>query len=169
MSLLDNFTVTETERENLKDGDYIGIIRSISEKMDKYGAYINIEWELIDPLVVAGRLENERFYIGSYDQIKKERAVYQFSKFCKQLHNLKVGEKLSRDILIGKKAQITIKNNLADNGNVYQNTINRMLIEDQDHPLDQKGSSMYGGTSVPLVDYIDPIPTGTYNDEVPFG
>lgn len=158
MSLIDNFTVTETERENLKDGEYIGIIRDMSEKVDKYGAYINVEWEIVDPLEVAGRIENERFYIGSYDQIKKERAVYQFSIFCKQLYNLKVGEKLTRDLLIGRKAELTVKNNIADNGRAYQNIVGRKLLEAHQ-------AIMYGSINIST----EPdIPSGTYNDEVPF-
>ncbi len=155
-----NYTITETKRDNLHDGDYTAIVKGIEEKMDKYGSFIQIEEEIVDPAAHYGRIEYERFYIGAYDQTKKERAVYQFSRFCKQLSGLETGDVLTDDDLIGKKFILTIKNNIGNDGKIYQNTVNRVLI-----PSTTEETIQYGGLSIPQ----EPVQSNKpLNDEVPF-
>jgi len=159
------FKIVQTDRENLLDGDYVAVIRSMEEKTDKYGDYILVEEELLSPVDVQGRIEYERFYIGSYEQIKKERAVEQFSIFCKQLSTLKDGDVLKSEHLIGKKFIKTIKNNTANNGKVYANTVGRLLIEDSIDRASAIQTVLYGKIAIPKAEATGEWPI---EDEVPF-
>jgi hypothetical protein len=124
------YRITETERENLLDGDYVAVIKKVEEKMDKYGSYFEVEEELLSPVDVEGRREFERFYTGAYDEDKKRKSEWAFSKLCKQLLPLKTGEILKIEHLVGKHFIKTVKNNIGTSGRAYQNTVSRILIED---------------------------------------
>ena len=164
-----NFTIVETERENLPNGDYTAIVRSVEEKMDKYGSYVEVQHEILDPVQYIGRTEYERFYIGSYETVKQGRAKWQFSVLCKQLTGLKTGEALTEGNLVGKKFILTIKNNEADNGKVYQNTENRRLLPNQDEEpavtTVAPSPTMYGNIEITPQVLSNAWPI---NDDVPF-
>lgn len=167
-----NWTITETKKENLIDGDYIVELKNIEEKMDKYGTYIQIEERIEDPSEYEGRMEYERFYVGAYDQQRKERAVYSFSKYCKQISGLKTGEVTTNAHLLGKRYIKTIKNAISENnGQIYQNTINRILVPTTNKtsnptPTNNSVNTVtYGGISIPQTPSNSAQPL---NDEVPF-
>lgn len=124
------YKITATEKENLLDGDYVAVIKKVEEKMDKYGSYFEVEEELLSPVDVEGRREFERFYTGAYDDDKKIKSGWAFSKLCKQLLPLKTGDLVKVDHLVGKHFIKTVKNNIGTSGRAYQNTVNRILIED---------------------------------------
>jgi hypothetical protein len=132
-----SFIIGETQRENLKDGDYIAVIKNLEEKMDKFGSYFEIEVSILEPNEYSGRVETERFYVGSDDEKKRKMAKWQFSLLCKQLTSLKTGEAITGDKLLNKKFKMTVKNNMSENGKVYQNTVNRVLIESQEYLPEQ--------------------------------
>ena len=160
-----SFIVGETQRENLPDGDYTAVVKHIEEKMDKYGTYIQIEEEITHPSEYSGRLETERFYIGAYDDTKKNRAKWQFSVLCKQLCGLKTGEALSEGNIVNKKFVLTIKNNSSDNGKVYQNTVRRVVLPNQEASEVKSDTVMYGNIGIQS---DQPVYTKPLNDEVPF-
>ena len=158
------FTISETEHENLHDGNYIAIVGSVEEKMDKYGTYVSVEWNIQEPEAFWGRSHAERFYIGHNDEFRKGKAVAAFSRFCKQISNLQTGDKLTDDHLVGKKAELTIKNNISADGKVYVNVINRMLVGDTNSPDNGDNTVMYGKIAIPQeTQTFEPL-----NDEVPF-
>jgi hypothetical protein len=160
------YRVTETERENLFDGDYVAVLRSIEEKMDKHGSYFVVEEELLSPVDVEGRREFERFYTGAYDAERKKRSDWGFSKFCKQLLPIKAGEVLKLEDLVGKHYIKTVKNNVGANGKVYQNTTNRILIEGEVTPQPEDKAAMYGKLAVPSQEPTKQ--SWPIDDEVPF-
>lgn len=161
------YRVTETERENLLDGDYVAVLRSIEEKMDKYGSYLVVEDELLSPVDFEGRRDFERFYTGAYDEEKKKRALWAFSKLCKQLlPNIKAGEVVKTYELVGKHYIKTVKNNIGANGKAYQNTTNRILIEAEVMPQPEDKAAMYGKLALPVQE--SPKQVWPIDDEVPF-
>jgi len=160
------YKVTETERENLLDGDYVAVLKSIEEKMDKYGSYFMVEEELLSPVDCEGRREFERFYTGAYDEERKKRADWAFSKFCKQLLPIKSGEILKLDGLVGKHYIKTVKNNIGANGKAYQNTTNRILVEGEVMQQPEDKAAMYGKLAAPSQE--PPKQAWPIDDEVPF-
>jgi hypothetical protein len=163
-----NFTLTEseTERENLLDGDYVAVIRKVEEKMDKYGTYILVEEELLSPVDVEGRRVFERFYTGAYDEEKQKWGKSFFSRMCKQLLDTRGSLVVDVDALIGKHYIKTVKNNTAANGKTYQNTTNRILIEGEVMPQPEDKAAMYGKLAAPSQE--TPKQSWPIDDEVPF-
>lgn len=176
-----SYTITETEKENLPDGDVIADLVSVEEKVFTYNGQMNsavvIGWDIIDPVELTGRTEYETFYTGHSDPKKAAFGKWKFSVLCKQIAQLKTGETVSREHLLGKRAQLTVKNNVADNGKVYQNFVNRVLLPSQSKAdvaiaiasLRDAGAASnsltYGGIQIPEVPSVSTVPL---NDEVPF-
>ena len=145
-----SYTITETEKENLPDGDVIADLVSVEDKIFNYNGKMNsavvVGWDIIEPMEFMRR-EYETFYTGHSDPKKAAFGKWKFSVLCKQIAQLKTGETVTKENLIGKRAQLTIKNNIADNGKNYQNIVNRVLLPSKsnhesninsinsDHPL----------------------------------
>ncbi len=162
------FTVTESEaeRENLLDGDYVSVIRSVEEKMDKYGVYVLVEEELLSPVDVEGRREFERFYTGAYDAEKQKWGQIFFSRMCKQLLGISGSSVIDSDALVGKHFIKTVKNNIGKGEKVFQNTTNRVLIEGESiAPIIDK-TVLYGKIAVPNQGASETA--WPVDDEVPF-
>ncbi|MGN6560780.1 MAG: hypothetical protein ACTHJ2_09675 [Candidatus Nitrosocosmicus sp.] len=168
-----SYTIPEPyKKENLPNGQYLAKLKSIEEKMDKYGTYIEIEEEYLDPGEHLGRIDTERFYVGAYDQKKKERGVNSFNIFCKQVANLSPGEILTDSHMLDKKYIKTIENNMGKNGFMYQNTKERILVSSQptnkvlaEQQAANNESVLYGKIAV----LQQPAPVyQQLNDEVPF-
>ena len=171
------FTVeNEPERLNLSDGDYIAVILNVEEKMDKYGTYIQVEEEFLDPPEVNGYNNFERFYTGAYDEEKQKWGKIFFSRLCKQLLGVSGSSDIDTDDLIGKRFIKTIKNTIGKNGNSYQNTTNRVLIKDNSSLSTTisansslsipEATVLYGNIAIP--NKSEPGNADPLNDEVPF-
>jgi hypothetical protein len=158
------YEIPETNRESLNDGEYLAVLKSMVEEIDKYGTYVKIGEELD-----GGIIRYDRFYIGSYDPEKKKRAIVQFGIFCKQLSGLKTGEKITDQDLLNKKYILTIKNNYSETTQrTYENVAKRVLVEaPQFETTNQNPQTavQYGGISIPQEPIISNQPL---NDEVPF-
>lgn len=153
------YTITETEKQNLPDGQYIEEITSIEEKMYSYQdnmiTYVEVKWEVHFPDEYKGREEIEKFYIAHSDPIKASKAKRKFSELCKQMTGMKTGEALNTGSIIGKKALVTVKNNVSDkDGKLYQNILNRVLLPSKElnsgiQSQAKEGSLTYGGLKIP--------------------
>ncbi len=166
-----NYTITETEKENLPNGKYIGLLKSVEDKVFSYNgemiSYVSIGWELFDPLEYTGRMEYENFYIGHSDEKKRNRAKWQFSIFCKQIAQLRTGETVAEEHLIGKKAELTVENNTSDNGKTYQNIVNRVLLPSQSNKeISDQIIGIAGSGMQPLQAPV--YPSDALSDQVPF-
>lgn len=169
------YTITETEKENLPNGDYIGILRSVEEKVYSYNGqmnfYVSVGWEILDPIEYQGRMEYEEFYTGHSDKKKSDKGKWRFSTLCKQIAQRRTGETIAEEHLVGKKAILTIENNTLENGKTYQNIINRVLLPSQSNKEASENVSMLdpvgiaGSGMVAMQASNPPIPL---NDEVPF-
>jgi|KBSSwiStaDraftv2_1062776.scaffolds.fasta_scaffold31603_9 hypothetical protein len=159
-----NFEIPETERETLKDGEYLAVLKTMVEEIDKHGTYVKIGEE-----IDGGTIRYDRFYIGSYDPEKKKRAIIQFGIFCKQLSGRKTGEKITDQELLNKKYILTIKNNFCEKTDrIYENVTKRVLVEaPQLDTISQNSPTtvQYGGISIPQEQTVSNQPL---NDEVPF-
>lgn len=160
-----NFEIPETDRENLNDGEYLAVLKEITEEMDKWGSYVKITEQL-----EGGYLRYERFYTGSFDEVKKQRAIKSFGIFCKQLSGFQTGQIITDSDLLGKKYILAIKNS-EYNGKMYENAVKRTLVEApaiDAQPQQQQEAAQtmqYGGIGIPQT----PAPSNKpLNDEVPF-
>lgn len=158
--------ITETGKEKLADGEYLAQLKSIEEKINEYGNYIQIA-EQLD----GGRMRYEKFPVGHSDPKKAERAIKAFNLFCYDLTGFELGKKASESDLLSAKYILTIKNITFDNGNVWEKAASRVRVQaptiDAQPQQQQEAvqTMQYGGIGIPQT----PAPSNKpLNDEVPF-
>lgn len=167
-----SYTITETEKDNLPDGAYIAVLKSVEDKIFSYNGqmigYISVGWELLDPQEYIGRMEYENFYTGHTDEKKMNRAKWQFSILCKQIAQLKTGETVADKHLVGKKAQLIVQNNIYEkNGKTYQNIVERILLPSQSNK--DTTNQIIGIAGSGMHPFQAPtLPSDALNDDVPF-
>jgi hypothetical protein len=115
------------EKEVYEPGHYLATLKSIEEKMDEKGSYVEIAEEFLDPGPYKGKIDRTRFYIGHEDSIKKSKAVWAFNKFCKSLVQLNNGEVMTDAHIVNKKYVKVIDHKVSPKGTTYSVTVDRIL------------------------------------------
>lgn len=157
-----NYEIIGDSYDNLLDGKYKASLAEIEEKIDQNGMYVAVDWKLPGH---GDRIHGERFYIGHNDLSKRQKAVAAFDKFVKQMTGKNKGDYVVRSDLVGKEAFLIIKNNIADNGNVYVNVVNRIPIIEDGNSENNNNRDQYGAMAMPQKPIVSSEPL---NDEVPF-
>jgi hypothetical protein len=169
-----SYKITGESYNNILDGKYKANLYQIDNKIDNYGGYIWICWKLYD---CNDKMHSEKFYVDHGDPIKREKAILAFEKFIKQMTGKDKGDIVVDSDLVGRDAFIVIKNNVAENGNVYVNVVNRIpIINDIDQHLSAQSAPVNAAFDEAMAQYgvIPKIGTGmqvsgdNLNDEVPF-
>ena len=161
-----NFTVQNVI--DFPNGKYRAQIDHMEYVISDYGNYPLVHFKMIGPEEFEGRILKKKFNIEHQNSITKHIAIKDFSKFCIDIGNVKVGEDPTADDFIYKIVDLDIENKTGSDGRVYTNIIRIELVDKQTDEI--KNDVTFVSTSYPPQknNIINEISNQPLNDEVHF-
>lgn len=161
-----NFTVQKITAHQGLEGEFKAQVVDVDYVKGDYGNYHTVDWKILSPSNFEGRIHQERYNTEHDNDVVREIAINNYSKFCLEIGGLKEGDEPKIGDFLYKVATIKIRKRIGKNdGKSYSNVVSMEL----DKPgavnnTAETNTVMYGGIPVPNP-AGSPIPI---NDEVPF-
>lgn len=164
------FTVEEIETpvyDTYADGEYTVEILHMEKKSSFYdGVYIEIHRQFMDS-EYEGKVWITKYLINHENPKNKHAARQNISRLAVNIANLKPGEDLEPEHIIGKTTKILIRNDVSARGNKFSKIIREELANKNKEKIDDKGEpiGIAGSGMQPL---NTTLPSDALNDKVPF-